>query len=301
MNELLVLSKDTDFVQKYGQNLLSESDVQSKRTLNNTQLSVFGGTSDSICDLLEYIDHYNTKEKKWLDNLPFVGNALKSNRFKSYTIDKVVDLFSQEILTASKNIGDCLEYSRKTRKEINEVKEKVELQLEDLTKVLDATVSTDYSRYNLLEQSYKNSSISDDDYDELCLIKNNLETLNGTKKALELAIKSLDMKKQMFSTIIDAGIRIQGKAKQCQVLPAIIRTSLDIIRVSNNLSSAASSLDSTEKIVKTLVSGASSSVNSLSDKTNQIKDISIDFNQILSSIREVKTDCDSILNGGVSH
>jgi archaellum component FlaC len=302
MNEILVLNANKNVVQNYGQDLLKLAQSENKKTFNNTQLAVFGDTSTAIQELLDYIDHYNAKEKKWLDTIPFFGKALKDNRYKTYTIDAVVSDFHKRITDYSSNINACLDYSHSVRKEIASAKSKIEGELASLSKLLQDTVNVDYSRYNTLEAKHKNQElygegITDEEFEELYLIKNNLEILNGTKKALELAVQSLDMKKKLFTTIIESGTRIQGKAKQCQVLPMILEATLDTIRISSNLASSANCLANTEAIVKTLVSGASSSVNNLVDQTNQIKDLSMDFNNILNSIREVKTDCDHILNG----
>jgi len=132
--------------------------------------------------------------------------------------------------------------------------------------------------------------------DELWTIEQNLSILEGTNIALQNVIGSLDMKIVLFKTIVDAGIKIQNKAKQCQALPNILQSALDIMKVTNVLQSAANGLDNTESIVKALVSESANSTNTLVDSANRIKPIAMQFNTIISQIKEVKQDCEAILN-----
>ena len=299
MQYSLLTTQDKHIVSNYGKDILHKANLASSKDFNSDKLLVFGQASESIKQLIDYIDHYSN-DKKWIDNIPFFGKALKDNRYKSYTIDKAVDEFSKEIKNCASHIEACLSYSMEERRAITAVKNKVKEELSELSGLLASAKDTHAPRFALLEEKNMVSEtydtcITDDEYEELQTIKNNLSILQGTRAALALTESSLEAKRKMFSCIIDAAIKIQGKAKQCEVLPIILKNSLQAMKVSKSLAGASAHLDQTEHIVRALVSESANSVNHLTDTASQIKDIEINFKSIIEGLRELKTDVDSIL------
>lgn len=292
----LVLSKNTSQVQGYGKQTLAVAQKNIGMTLNDNQLKVFGQSSNAISDLCEYIDYYTNKKHSWLDSLPIIGDKLKDNRYNKMTIESVVDAFAKHIKELSDNIDDTLNYSRSAYSQIKLTKQDVEKQHQELSELITLNKEENHSRFNTLKYKKDSDTISDEELDELWTIEQNLSILEGTNIALQNVIGSLDMKIVLFKTIVDAGIKIQNKAKQCQALPNILQSALDIMKVTNVLQSAANGLDNTESIVKALVSESANSTNTLVDSANRIKPIAMQFNTIISQIKEVKQDCEAILN-----
>ncbi len=295
----LILNKNIREVESFGKNSLQLGQQHLSITLDDTRLSVFGQSSGVINDLCEYIDFYTRPDQTWISKIPFFGDTLsshlKKNRFNKMTIDTVVSSFADQIKNASQSISNTINYCREVYKRIQEVKDTVEADLMQVSDEIKNTVDINYSRFNTLNNRPK-ELLSDEDANELWIIQQNISILQGTKTALEVLIKSLDMKKEMFKRVIDSGIRFQNKAKQCESLPNILQSMLDIMRITQNMSNSALILENTEKIVGSLVNGASDNTNHLVAQSNQIKDLSLNFNQIITQLKDVKNDCDQVIN-----
>lgn len=266
-----------------------------KLQLDGDKLHNLANTSKVVGEFFDYLE-YTKKDKTLLESLPFVGKALKNNRYSKLTIDKAVELFTTNIKDINSLVSSTLEWLRVSRNEAKKDLASVNMELEKISQTVIENKENATSRLKTLQYRRSNQlNLTPEEEHELEVLEENLAILDGKRVALETYRNALDAKCRLFTSNIDAAIKIQGKAESAKALPDVLRVSLENIRTSGALRSSLGGLKDSEVVVKMLMGEAVSSSNILTEEAQAIEAGVINFKEHLEGLKTLKTSVDTVL------
>jgi hypothetical protein len=163
--------------------------------------------------------------------------------------------------------------------------------------VLDWSISNTLSEGDTYYVSYKYGALRNSLVDNFGILTS-IDALTNIPEELERETyrNALDAKCKLFSSNIDAAIRIQGKAESAKALPDVLRVSLEAIRTSGALRSSLGGLKDSETVVKMLMGEAVASSNELTAEAQAIQVEAIKFQEHLKDLRTLKDSVDGVVN-----
>jgi hypothetical protein len=213
------------------------------------------------------------------------------------TIDQAVELFAVNIKDINALVSYTLEWLRMSRHEAKKDLALVDIELKKIKETVIENRENDSSKINSLQFKKDNDfELTTEEENELEVLKENLAILNGKLVALETYRNALDAKCKLFTTHIDAAIRIQGKAESAKGLGDVLRVSLEAIRTSGALRSSLGGLKDSETVVKMLMGEAVASSNELTAEAQAIQLKAIKFQEHLKDLRTLKDNVDDVVS-----